>query len=464
VSTGRAERLRELLGQPRFQRLLATRLTSQCADGVFQTSLAGAVLFNPEHHTGPGKVAVGLTVLLLPYSLVGPFAGVLLDRWLRQRVLTLGAVLHAVLAATTAVFLVVTGPDSVAFALAALAALAVNRFFLAALSAALPHVAPPNRLVLANALSPTAGTVLTIVGGGVGLTVRAIAGSGDHGNAVVATVAAAGYLLAAAVASSLPQSSLGPIRRARTRLRTDLAAVVGEFVAGARHVRERPAVSHAFIVICGQRFLFGIWTIITLLLYRNSFHDEGLLRAGLTGVGQTVAVGGAGLVLGALATPRVAEVIGTPRWITVLTAALAVTVCGLGAPFAMPPLLVSALALGFATQATKVCVDTIVQLDVDDDFRGRGFYLRHDLQRQFRCRCIGRCRRRTDERQEPCDAGRHVSRVRRARVLVRRRQPTATGPLSGRTARRAARPAGLSASAPASAWASAWACSLIAGW
>ena len=48
-------------------------------------SLAGAVLFDPEHQARAADIAAGFAVLLLPYSFVGPFAGVLLDRWWRQR-------------------------------------------------------------------------------------------------------------------------------------------------------------------------------------------------------------------------------------------------------------------------------------------------------------------------------------------------------------------------------------------
>ena len=52
------------------------------------------------------------------------------------------------------------------------AALGVNRFFLAALSAALPHVVAGDRLVTANAVSTTSGTVATATGAGAGLLAR----------------------------------------------------------------------------------------------------------------------------------------------------------------------------------------------------------------------------------------------------------------------------------------------------
>jgi hypothetical protein len=248
----------------------------------------------------------------------------------------------------------------------------VNRFYLAALSAALPHVVIDNELIVANALSPTAGTVATIVGGGIGLGVRALAGSGDHGNAVVAVVAAVGYLTAAAISSRLPADSLGPTGTV-DRLRQGLADVARGMAAGADHLWQRRPAALALGVIIGQRFLFGLWTIMALLLYRNTFHNHGVFRAGLVGVGQAATAGGIGLVLGAAVTPRVTAKIGTARWVVMATTLVAITELALGAPYTVSLLLVSAVALGFATQATKVCVDTTVQTTIDDDFRGRAF-------------------------------------------------------------------------------------------
>jgi MFS family permease len=364
-----------LVRERRFGQLLATRLTSQTADGFFQTSLAGAVLFNPEHHTGPAQVAGGFVVLLLPYSMIGPFAGVFLDRWRRQRVLVYGAAVRAVLVVAAAGLLVSEGPTGAGFALTALSALAVNRFYLAALSAALPSVVAANRLVLANAISPTAGTVVTIIGAGLGLALRAAGGGGDHGDSLAAIVAAAGYVAAAVVGSRLPADSLGPHPPSVAPLREQLAEVLTGLAAGIRHLRHRPVASHALGVIFAQRFVFGVWSIMTLLLYRNAFHDDGVLRAGLVGVGQAVGVAGIGLVVAALVTPWVAARLGRRRWITVVMVVVAVTQFAFGAPFSIVPLLFSAVLLGFTNQVTKVCVDTLVQAGVDDEFRGRVFSL-----------------------------------------------------------------------------------------
>ena len=83
------------LRAPGFSRLLTTRLLGQFGDGVFQASLAGAVLFNPERQAHAADVAAGFAVLLLPYSVIGPFAGVFLDRWRRRRTLIVANVVRA---------------------------------------------------------------------------------------------------------------------------------------------------------------------------------------------------------------------------------------------------------------------------------------------------------------------------------------------------------------------------------
>jgi MFS family permease len=369
----RGVEVRGLFARRWFGSLYATRVVAQAADGVFQASLASAVFFNPEHQTDPRQAAAGLVILLLPYSLVGPFAGVFLDRWPRQQVLSQANLVRAALVLVTATLLVSNGPRDAAFYLAALSTLSVNRFYLAALSASLPHVVRRDQLVLANAVTTTSGSVVSALGVGLGLAVRGVAGAGDDGSAIVALSAAVGYLLAAAVAGRMPRTLLGPANPPVTALREQFRHVVLGLMAGARHVHERRAARRALAAISATRVLFGLTTIATLLLYRNYFHDQGPLRAGVVGLGQAVAASTAGYLLAALVTPAIARRIGKTRWIVGLyaTAAAAQLVCGLA--FRPAPLLVGAAFIGVASAGAKICVDTIVQEQVDDDFRGRVF-------------------------------------------------------------------------------------------
>ena len=364
--------VRELLREQWFPWLYATRLVSQAADGVFQASLASAVFFNPDHQTDPKQAAAGFVVLLLPYSLVGPFAGVFLDRWRRQRVLVVANVIRCLFIVTTAFVLLAHGSSGGFFYVAALAALSVNRFYLSALSASLPHVVERRQLLLANSLSTTSGSIVTIIGLGLALALRKGVGPGDHGNAVIAVSSCALYLTASAVARRMPVQLLGPQSPAAP-LAHAIANVARGLAAGAAHVWSRRPAARALGAIAASRLLFGMSTIGTLLLYRNYFHDHGMLRAGIVGLGQAFAASAAGYVLAAFVTPTVTNRIGKPRWVVLVFSAAAVAQVVFGLPFAMAPLLAGACVIGFVTQSAKICIDTIVQEEIDDDFRGRVF-------------------------------------------------------------------------------------------
>src|SRR5215475_6050787 len=70
-----------------FWRLLELRTVSQFGDGLFQAGLAGGLLFSTDRAAGPWEIAGSFAALYLPYSVLGPFAGALLDRWDRRLVL-----------------------------------------------------------------------------------------------------------------------------------------------------------------------------------------------------------------------------------------------------------------------------------------------------------------------------------------------------------------------------------------
>jgi MFS family permease len=93
----------------------------------------------------------------------------------------------------------------------------------------------------------------------------------------------------------------------------------------------------------------------------------------VVGLGQAVAATTVGYLTAAAATPLVARRIGKTAWIVLLFAVAALAQAGGGLPFSPAPLLVGAAFVGLASAGAKICVDTIVQEQIDDDFRGRVF-------------------------------------------------------------------------------------------
>ncbi|MEV6022951.1 MFS transporter [Streptomyces sp. NPDC052036] len=353
-----------------FRRLLAVRLLSQGADGVYQVALAAYVVFSPEKQTSAAAIASTMAVLLLPYSLVGPFAGVLLDRWRRRQVFLYGNLLRTLLACGTAVLMLAHVPDWLFYA-SALCVTAVNRFVLAGLSASLPHVVDGERLVMANSLSPTAGTLAATAGGGLALLVRLVAAGSD---AAVVVLGAALYLGSALVSLSLAPDQLGPDRTAvPPRLGTALAGTLRALVAGVRHLAEplRREAAWALTAMTLMRFCYGALLVLLLMLCRYALASDP--AHGLALLGMALAMSGAGFFAAAVVTPWAAGRLGPGRWIVVCAAAAAVLEPALGLPFATGPLLVAAFVLGLITQGAKISTDTIVQSAVEDAFRGRIF-------------------------------------------------------------------------------------------
>ncbi|MEU7046427.1 MFS transporter [Streptomyces varsoviensis] len=366
--------LRVLLQLRDFRRLLAVRLLSQSADGVYQVALATYVVFSPEKQTSPAAIASAMAVLLLPYSLLGPFAGVLLDRWRRRQVLLYGNLLRTVLAVCTAVLIVASVPDWLFYA-SALSVTAVNRFVLAGLSAALPRVVDSReRLVMANSLSPTAGTLAATAGGGLSFIVRLAVPEGASSDAVVVLLGAALYLCAGLTALRMPADLLGPEpAELQTRIRTALSETFAGLAAGLRHLVERRVAARALVSMTLMRFCYGALTVMVLMLCRYAWAKSE--ADGLALLGLAVGVSGAGFFAAAVFTPWAASRLGRLGWMAVCAASAAVLEPALGLTFEPVPILIAAFVLGLVTQGAKIATDTVVQSSVDDAYRGRIFSL-----------------------------------------------------------------------------------------
>lgn len=341
-------------------------------DGAFQAGLGSAVLFNPERQADPAAIALGLAVLLLPYSLVGPFAGALLDRWDRRHVLVVANLLRAALIAGVAAA-VGTGVAGAPLYLGALLVTGVSRFVLADLSAALPRVVHPVHLVTANAIGTTVGAAVAAEGGGCAIALRAVVGAGDTGSAWVIASAALGSLVAAAVTVGFDRGRLGPDERDEPV--ETVRAVTRGLADGMRAVMTGRSVAAEMVALAAHRVSFGVATLVTLLLYRYSFSSDGMLSAGLAGVGQAVAAGATGVVLAAMLTPVLVARFGHRRTVRGALVVAALVALGLAVSMLPATTLAAAFGLAGAGQVVKLSLDATVQQGIGDETRGRVFAL-----------------------------------------------------------------------------------------
>jgi MFS family permease len=372
--------LRAILARRDFRRLLQSRIASQIGDGLFQGGLAGSVIFNPQRAASPTAIAAAFAVLLIPYSVLGPFVGVFLDRWSRQRVLFVANTLRAALVLPAAWF-VWHADERMAFVLVALCVVALNRFFQAGLSAALPHVADEARLVTANSFATTAGSIAYAISLGTGGAILRQTGPNYHSYALVAAVAALGYGASALITVvSFRFDALGP--DAADRPDRTIANAIGDtargLVAAIGHLRRRPTAAQVVAVQAIHRGLYGVLALMTLLLYRNYFYADSP-RASVAGLLPIAATAAAGALVAALVTPVASRRLGWQRWVVLLLAALAVGVPALCLPMRERLLVTGAALISIAAQGTKIVSDTALQVECADDYRGRVFSLNDTL-------------------------------------------------------------------------------------
>lgn len=371
--------LRTVLVHRDFRKLFTVRLVSQCGDGLFQAGLATLFFFNPENLATAGAVAAAFAVLLLPFTVVGPFVGPLLDRWRRRQVLLIGNAIRVVLALVLAALMISVGVGPAVYVLA-LVTLGVNRFLLAALSAGQPRVVPREQLMIANSLSPTLGAVSAVAGAAIGFGLGLVVPEGRAMDGAVLTCAAVVFGVASLLALRLAPDRLGPDR---AQLRTtswaqvgqDAGATLAEMVDGARYLIARRTPGAGLAVMAAHRFLYGLNFIALILISRNLLVDPADAAAGLAMFGLLAGISFAGNGLAIIATPAARARLEPAAWVLICLGAGALSQVVLATTPQQWVIAAAALLLGFSVQGAKIAVDTIVHRDTRDDARGRAFAL-----------------------------------------------------------------------------------------
>jgi MFS family permease len=363
----------QLLRDRKLFRLLRIRWSGQITDGIFQSALASFILFSPERQASAVNAAVAFAVVLLPYSVVGPFVGTLLDRFSRQRAIFFANLARSLTLLIIAL-LIFNGYTGLEITVFVLIAFGVNRLILAGLSAGIPLMTTPKELISANALAVTGGSVWVVLGGGIGLGIRQLldlSGSADNADAVLILAAALGYLIAALLTSLLGKTEIGP--RPHEIVKGSFTQGLIEMREGFQFLKDHADAARGIAATAIHRGGLTALTLTALLLERNTFNDPADSEAGLTGLSVTLSIAATGFIIGALAAPYGVRKVGRHRWIR-----LSIFAASFGSLLLVidrTPIFLGATAFFTAMfgQSVKVTNDALVQSKIDDYFRGRVF-------------------------------------------------------------------------------------------
>jgi len=363
----------QLLKHPRLSRLLLVRWTGQATDGIFQGALATFVLFSPERQANALNAALAFAVVLLPYSLIGPFVGTVLDRVSRQRALVISNFSRA-LDLILIALLVSTGRTGLELTILVLIAFGINRLILAATSAGLPLLVDQPNLISANAMAVTGGSVFLVLGGGLGLGLRKVLdslGTADHVDSYLIISAAFGYAMASVLALRLRKLEIGPV--AHEHKPASLAQGFIEMREGWKFLEVHADAFRGILANGFQRGGLTALTLVGLMLERNTFNDPANPEAGLSGLAFAFSIAGIGIVLGALIAPFGVIKYGRHTWMRSMMYLSVIGPLPLAIWGSETTLFLAAFLTSLFGQSFKVTNDALVQSKIDDYYRGRVF-------------------------------------------------------------------------------------------
>ena len=349
-----------LLRTNRNYRLLYTGQTISQLGDWFNSVAVFALLLDL---TGSATaIAWMMIVQFMPVALVGPMAGVVVDRVDRRRLMIATDLVRGVLVLG---LLLVRTADQVWIAYVVMAfAVGAQAFFEPARTATIPNITSAKELMPANALSSATWSAMLAIGASVGGLVTALAGRN------VAFVVNALSFFASAYFINLTRYPSAPPPAPPL---VGLAALTGvtDLREGFRYVRRHPHVAALMFVKTGWGLAGGVLLLLTIFGQRV-FPVAGSTAAG---IGVLYGARGVGAAIGPI----------TLRWILgqqprTLRSAIGPAYFIVGAFYLAlawaPTLPIAALCVllaHFGGSILWVFSTVLLQLEVPDRFRGRVF-------------------------------------------------------------------------------------------
>ena len=266
----------------------------------------------------PWEIVAAFAVLFLPYSVLGPFAGALLDRWDRRLVLV-GANFGRLVLMLGIAALLAAGASDLPILFGALIANGFTRFVSSGLSAALPDVVPREHVVTMNSVATATGVAAAFLGAGFMLVPRWLFGARDTGAAAIILLVVDPGVGRAAAVGAVPAARTGPARQPARGPRVGRATrwPPDGYTARAPWWPSR-RVAATLAGLAAHRMVFGINSLLVLVIVRHSdAHDV----AGLGTAALFAAAAGVGSFLATVLTPAAVAPVGplrappTGRWL-----------------------------------------------------------------------------------------------------------------------------------------------------
>jgi MFS family permease len=301
------------------------------------------------HGTAVQVTAVTISYVL-PLALIGPVAGVFVDRWNPKLVMIASDIIRAGL-----ILLLVFATDVREICAIFAILSAVSSFFAPAQSVTLRTVVPMEGLLAANALMAQAFYVVRILSPTLaGLLI------------LWATEKACFYLDSASfVFSAFMIASLTIVRPARAQVEKTVRSLTQDFLAGNRFIFTHAGLAFVFIAMAVAMFVLSSFSPLISIYIRDS------LGAGTFWFGVISSMVGIGLIGGTQMVARLVRTRSKPHAVLAGLFSLGVGVAVLGLFRSVPAAALSTFTMGFAVAFVLVPAQTLSQQETPPPMVGR---------------------------------------------------------------------------------------------
>jgi len=358
--------VRELLKDKNFFLLWFAQIVSNFGDRLDQMALIGLIYIRTPGSTI--ELAKLLSFTILPVFIIGPIAGIYVDRWNRRATMIACDIIRGLL--VLMIPLVIKYSTSmIPVYIIVFIIFSVTRFFVPSKLSIIPDIVHKDKLLLANSLSSTTMMIATIVS--FGFSGIIVASFGPQAGFYIDSVS---YFISAIlvffVAVKLKES-IGP-SKARVELR-DISkrTVVGDIKDGLEYLKGHEDIKMVantmFLIMAGVGSIYIVIIVFIQETLRSSTQHLGLLVMFL----------GAGLFLGSIIYGKFGSKFSKRKVINfgLLSTGLTIVLFTICLKF-MPSFFIAGLlsiVLGIFSAPIIVSSNTLLHEVMHDEMRGRIF-------------------------------------------------------------------------------------------
>jgi predicted MFS family arabinose efflux permease len=359
-------RFREVLKNRNFFLLWLGQIISQMGERLGQMALIAFVYMRAPGSTL--QIAKILSFTIIPVFIIGPLAGVYVDRWDRRRTMFICDFLRSLLVLSIPMFLFYSRNLAPVY-LIIFIVFSVGRFFVPAKLSIVPDLVDKQDLLIANSLVNTTGMIAATLGFGIsGVLVEWLgAKSGFYLNSVTFLVSAALiFMISKRFAVEMDLKKVG-----QEIIEVISKSVLQEIKEGAAYFIKNKDIRFTASIIFALWSALGAVYVVIIVFVQNTLHsttkDLGLLVMFL----------GIGLFLGSLVYGRFGQRIRHYKVIfsSLVLSGIMLVIFALGIynypNFAMAALL--ALCLGLTVAPIMIASNTIIHSVSDNDMLGKIF-------------------------------------------------------------------------------------------